>query len=338
MLNRHRMLYGIWAKLVSSPTIYARIWFVIGICSRTVSNSPILQYIFPFVKHEQYLKWCLTLYEFGMTEDCSKAMVQMNLKNILLWNILLVKNINYREELLRLRPVKGIWAVHQVPPVFLPGLPSKPYYDSDEIPQAPYLLSHAKTFECEFLNYFNNLDKLDGHYVDESSRPNHLWKTIFLFMQGEEVVENTRKFPVSRELILKLQGISKMFILFSVLEPGAQITEHTGPINGFLRIHIPISIPKGDCFLEVAGERKQWKKEKLLVFDDSFVHQAWNRTESPRVVLIVSIYNPLLTQQQQKTLVRMEELIDETMVSKKWARNNLNRQKWSGMDWKQEQN
>ena len=51
--------------------------------------------------------------------------------------------------------------------------------------------------------------------------------------------------------------------------------------------------------MTVAGEARQTRRGKLLAFDDSYLHEARNRSESERVVLIFSIWHPDLSAAEQ---------------------------------------
>ena len=51
----------------------------------------------------------------------------------------------------------------------------------------------------------------------------------------------------------------------------------------------------GECVMRVGlGPPRRWEEGQLLVFDDSFEHEVWNRGEHPRAVLIVHLHHPQL--------------------------------------------
>lgn len=47
---------------------------------------------------------------------------------------------------------------------------------------------------------------------------------------------------------------------------------------------------------------RTWTEGKVLIFDDSFEHEVWQEAESFRLILIVDIWHPELTEQEKKTL------------------------------------
>jgi len=97
--------------------------------------------------------------------------------------------------------------------------------------------------------------------------------------------------------------------MFSALAPGTDVSPHTGPTSKKLRVHLPLFVPAraagGDppCCLRVADRVEPQEEGRALVFDDSFEHEAWNRHETqPRLVLILDIWHPDLTEAEVKFL------------------------------------
>jgi len=66
---------------------------------------------------------------------------------------------------------------------------------------------------------------------------------------------------------------------------------HVGHDPKNYRIHLGLIVPPGDCGLRVGGEARGWAVGQVTMFDDTFIHEAWNRTTKPRVVLITDILN-----------------------------------------------
>jgi aspartyl/asparaginyl beta-hydroxylase (cupin superfamily) len=52
-----------------------------------------------------------------------------------------------------------------------------------------------------------------------------------------------------------------------------------------LRAHLGLVIPK-DCNIRVGEETHTWEEGKMLIFDDSYDHEAWNDSDEDRFVLI----------------------------------------------------
>ena len=86
--------------------------------------------------------------------------------------------------------------------------------------------------------------------------------------------------------------------MFSLLRPGARITPHNGMFNTRLICHLPLIVPPG-CGFRVGNEIREWEVGKLIVFDDSIEHEAWNDSDRDRVVLIFDVWRPELSAQER---------------------------------------
>ncbi|MBP5975410.1 aspartyl/asparaginyl beta-hydroxylase domain-containing protein [Brasilonema sp. CT11] len=73
---------------------------------------------------------------------------------------------------------------------------------------------------------------------------------------------------------------------FSCLAPGTHIAPHKGYINTVLRCYLGLIVPD-DCEIRVEHETKTWEEGKCLVFDDTFEHEVWNRSNTSRIILLI---------------------------------------------------
>ena len=84
------------------------------------------------------------------------------------------------------------------------------------------------------------------------------------------------------------------------MRPGTHLRAHCGPSNHRLRLHLPVVVPpcpERACALRVGDEARAWREGEVLVFDDSFDHEAWvdERAVGERVVLMVDVWHPELS-------------------------------------------
>ena len=94
-------------------------------------------------------------------------------------------------------------------------------------------------------------------------------------------------------------------VKFSVMYPGTHVHPHTGPTNCRLRAHLGLSVDKADeekMTLRVADKTLRWREGEVFVFDDSFEHEVRHDGQKKRVVLIVDLWHPDLSEEQRKTL------------------------------------
>ena len=124
------------------------------------------------------------------------------------------------------------------------------------------------------------------------------WNAFFFYRDGERNAYNHARCPVTSAaldaapLIRVAEHSPEAF--FSVLKPGAHIPPHTGVVNVRLVTHLPLIVPP-DCGIRVGSETRGWEEGKCVVFDDTFEHEAWNKSGQTRVVLIFDAWNPYLT-------------------------------------------
>ena len=66
-------------------------------------------------------------------------------------------------------------------------------------------------------------------------------------------------------------------------------------MNFRLTVNLGLIIPDG-CGIRVGEETRHWEAGKVLAFDDSFEHEAWNRGDRGRLVLIFEAWHPDIRQ------------------------------------------
>jgi beta-hydroxylase len=116
------------------------------------------------------------------------------------------------------------------------------------------------------------------------------WKTYFLHYYGYRLPKAERECPETVAALKRIPGLQ--FAMFSILAPGKHIKPHKGPYAGVLRYHLGVDVPEG-CVIRIDDERRSWRNGTSLVFDDSFEHEVWNRSDRPRCVLFVDVERPL---------------------------------------------
>jgi aspartate beta-hydroxylase len=89
--------------------------------------------------------------------------------------------------------------------------------------------------------------------------------------------------------------------LLSAHAPGTHLTPHASVDNLRVRCHLGIEVPK-ECGLRVGGDVLEWQEGKCLFFQDSFEHETWNRSSRRRVVLVVDVWHPDLTDVEIRVL------------------------------------
>ncbi len=92
-------------------------------------------------------------------------------------------------------------------------------------------------------------------------------------------------------------------VFFSLLQPGAHLPAHTGVSNVRAIVHLPLIVPP-NCSFRVGGETRMWEEGRAWVFDDTIEHEAWNRSDRVRAILIFDVWNPHITDVERDLLRR----------------------------------
>jgi hypothetical protein len=143
--------------------------------------------------------------------------------------------------------------------------------------------------------------------LDQWKALNHSldWTAIHLLNCGKAVESNARHAPKTMALLAKLPqptipGASPN-AMFSLLKPKTKIPPHVGVNNARLVCHLPLIVPEG-CWFRVGAETRHWRVGEALVFDDTIEHEAMNPTDELRVVLIIDVWHPDLTDVEKEAV------------------------------------
>jgi aspartyl/asparaginyl beta-hydroxylase (cupin superfamily) len=134
------------------------------------------------------------------------------------------------------------------------------------------------------------------------------WSALFFCENGQrfpEVIESCpRTWEVMQQLPFPDIPRAGPSIMFSLLKPGTRIPAHTGTHNTRLICHLPLIVPPG-CGFRVGNETRQWEVGKLLIFDDTIEHEAWNDSAEERVVLIFEVWRPELSARERREVTAL---------------------------------
>jgi len=119
------------------------------------------------------------------------------------------------------------------------------------------------------------------------------WKTFWFAGYGVWDHPNCLRCPHTAAVLRAIPGLTTAF--FSILGPGKRLPPHYGPYRGVLRHHLALMVPEPATAsgIRVGGEVRHWEQGRSLVFDDTYEHEAWNDTDTDRVVLFLDIVRPL---------------------------------------------
>ncbi|HEX5959844.1 MAG TPA: aspartyl/asparaginyl beta-hydroxylase domain-containing protein [Rhodanobacteraceae bacterium] len=200
---------------------------------------------------------------------------------------------------------------------YVPGLRATPYYERELFPWHAGLEQHTDTIRAELQGVLNEpvgvepfLGTNDNTLLKEQNllagtRGKAEWNSFFFHRHGEVFERNARRCPRTAEVLATLPLVHirghAPEVLFSILTPGSHILKHHGVTNTRLVTHLPLIIPE-DCAISVGGVEHAWQEGRCVTFDDTFEHEAWNRSDKVRAVMILDSWHPDLDEAEREAI------------------------------------
>ena len=149
-----------------------------------------------------------------------------------------------------------------------------------------------------------------GDPVNQWGELNHSrrWSSYFLWKDGARQDAACDRCPRTAALLDQIpmarQPGFAPTAMFSALDAHTHIPAHTGSTNTRLLVHLPLILP-GPARFRVGNETRSWEMGQAWAFDDTIEHEAWNDADKLRVILIIDIWNPYLTEAERELVTEM---------------------------------
>ena len=204
-----------------------------------------------------------------------------------------------------------VW--HAEPTHFhFPGLAEREFHDRGLFPWLAELEAATDILQAEFeavataerAELVPYIQYPEGAPLAQWKALNHNrdWTAIHLWQYGRRIEANAAHCPRTMALLDRIPqpGIANCSpnAMFSLLAPGAVIPPHHGVANTRLVCHLPLIVPEG-CWFRVGAETRVWRRGEAFVFDDTIEHEAANTSDALRVVFIIDLWHPGLSQAEQ---------------------------------------
>ncbi len=204
-----------------------------------------------------------------------------------------------------------------------PELPQIQFYERERFPWLDAIEAATVEIRSELIDVMTQGGAAFEPYVNQApGRPrrdlqgleaNPDWSAFFMWKDGEMVLDHANRCPKTLAALAAAPQVwirnRSPSVLFSLLRPGAHIPPHSGLTNIRLICHLPLIVPP-DCALRVGNETRTPVEGKAWVFDDTIEHEAWNRSDRHRVILLFEIWRPELTEEERGLVTAMFEAMD----------------------------
>ena len=177
------------------------------------------------------------------------------------------------------------------------AVPARPILDRRGFPQLDPLQQNWQVIRDEAMHLFDEgFIKAAEKHADASFNSffKQGWKRFYLKWYGEPLASAETLCPKTVALLNAIPSVKAA--MFALLPPGSKLNPHRDPFAGSLRYHLGLITPNSeDCRIFVDGEMHSWGDGKDVVFDETYVHWAENRTDQTRVILFADVERPLRT-------------------------------------------
>lgn len=195
---------------------------------------------------------------------------------------------------------------------YFPGLPQTQFFERADLPWLDQVEAATDDIRAELLQVMRDSDAFEAYIKPDPALPvvnrgglynNRDWSAFYLWKNGERIEENAARCP---RTLAALAGVPMSqvsgrapTVLFSLMRPGTHIPPHTGILNTRMICHLPLIVPPG-CALRVGNETRDVRAGKAWAFDDSIEHEAWNRSNATRVILLFEAWRPELSSSERQ--------------------------------------
>jgi aspartate beta-hydroxylase len=199
--------------------------------------------------------------------------------------------------------------------LYIPGLPIAPVFPRDALPFAAWYEARAPLIAGELRSVLDGGDGVQPFHYDVADDSRHgltaggAWDAYFFYEDGAKSDAHHAACPQTSATLAQLpldhvrdHGPE---VCFSILRPGAHILPHRGVTNARAVLHLALEIPP-DCALNLVGvQTVTWRAGTCFAFDDTYEHEAWNRSATTRVILLADIWNPYLRAAEREALAEL---------------------------------
>jgi aspartate beta-hydroxylase len=191
----------------------------------------------------------------------------------------------------------------------IPDLAAQPWHDAAAFPWTRAFEDSHAVIRAELEAFLAQQRVTFRNYVGpilHEQADGGEWHVLYLNYRDHRWPEHRRMFPRLAELVDAVPRPSGT-VFISRLTPGAHVPKHCGATNTQLTCHFGIVVPDG-VELRVAREVRRQPEGRCMIFDDSFEHEVWNRSGSPRYNVFMQLWHPDLSDEEIAGIQQLEQL------------------------------
>ncbi len=201
------------------------------------------------------------------------------------------------------------------------AVPNRPILDRERFGELDLLSEHWEAIRDEARALY------EGGHIKRADWYNDLafnsfykrgWKRFYFKWYGDFLPSARKLCPKTVELLERIPTIHAA--MFTLLAPDSRLVKHRDPFAGSLRYHLGLITPNSDdCRIFIDGEPYAWRDGEDIVFDETYIHRAENKTETARVILFCDVERPL----RSRIATRINRLVIRHVVKLTQTRNEV---------------
>lgn len=158
-----------------------------------------------------------------------------------------------------------------------------------------FLEANWKHFLADYKNYIaaKKVHLMTDFYRTETDlEMSENWDGVPLQLWNYKIKENLEMCPSTAKVLKEIPECRSL--VFSVLGPAMHIKPHVGIYKGIYRVLLCLERgEEGECWIKINNQKINFEVGKCIVFDESFIHEVYNGTDQPRIVLYLDLFRKL---------------------------------------------
>lgn len=174
------------------------------------------------------------------------------------------------------------------------------FYDSTQFEWTKLLQENWQDIRAELDNIVNNpVDTFKDDawisaypsYTKNAQNISSAWRSFTFYFFCIKHLGHAKLCPKTSAVLDKIPNL--VSAEFSLLQAETHIEAHTGFTDDVLRCHTGLLIPDEQlCGIRVGSETRHWQEGEVLIFNDFIEHEAWNKSDKKRAILMLDFANP----------------------------------------------
>jgi beta-hydroxylase len=199
------------------------------------------------------------------------------------------------------------------------AVPNRPYVEVSGFPELAPLAENWQTIRREAQQL------LESGRIRSATTYNDLgfnsffktgWKRFYVKWYDQPLPSAQALCPKTVALVQSIPSINGA--MFAMLPPGGKLGKHRDPFAGSLRYHLGLATPNSaECNIHVDGQPYFWRDGEAVMFDETFIHWAENKTDVRRVILFCDVERPLTS----RVMTRINKWYKKHVISASQTEN-----------------